>query len=221
MSKKNVLMLVRTGIVAGLALVFAVIASLAWFIIGLSPSTGYLDVEVFGRINATVTLAKMDGLSENEMRQGYVSNLAIMQYHSFTDITSWPGPTEAYLVPGLGDYYRITVTLNDPGTVAMTVELIGAQWNAPQGYRAALSQNIWIRSFFAIGGDNLPQPVFVWDNDLGDYKSNVTFVSDRTIGNASAASVTDLYYYFYLDTEFESEYNGQLFTVDHVRVILN
>lgn len=217
-NKKNILMLVRACVVAAFALILAVAAALAWFN-QASPNTGFLQVQVFDpNLMATVSLAQMDGLTEQEKRQGYLSPTDIMA-HSYVNITK--NFTEANLVPGLGDYYRITVVLPKPGRVIMSAELIGVKWNVPEEHQADLSSNIWIRSFLGDGSENPSYLIFVWDHELSDYKNNVSFVQTKTIGTQNAPSVTNLYYNFYLDREFNvSVHSGRLFTVDHVRITL-
>lgn len=234
-------MLVRTCVIAALALVLAIVAALAWFMTG-GPKTDYLQVEVFGGLKATVRLYRLTALTQQELYQGEVTLSALLNNNRFTEITNlpatWPQDTTdppntaAYLASGNGDYYKITVTLQDLISAQMSVSLIDISWNKKLSTetRAQLSGHIWVESLLYGDERRYSTNMFEWwdpetdslHQESGeDYKGEVTFAL-RSIGANPI-----FFYWLYLDHGFTIDLNDKsflmtepIFTVGHVKVTL-
>lgn len=243
MSRKNVLTLVRASVFAALALVLAVIASLAWFVTS-QPKMGILEVSVKGKIDAEVRLYWMNELTNDEKYYGVLADsLTVFGNHKFYDTTNpsvghdesdiynlkwYRNIIAANLTPGVGEYYKMTVKIPAGISGKLTVELVNINWNTAglAEYNISvqkleeISGYIWLNSFFHVApnpiGDIKEKLIFEKDSQ-GNYNKSMAFISNENISDP----VTDIYFWFLLNKDFSLGFAGTLFTVEKIRVSIS
>lgn len=216
-SKKSILMLIRTSLIAAAALVMVLTVTFAWF--KVNTGVEYFQVRVSGFVDANVTFWKLTSMSYAEQIAGQVSEAQLdLDSRQYTQLTAAVPETQATLAPGRGDYFKIQIDVSSADYAYMQVELLDIEWTdiVPEEERPALQEYILLSCF----QPTKPTATFklFTDSVVKDGKRNLTLCSSAVVDGMAR---NKFFYYFILDRQFESGIAGQLFSVKHVRVTLS